>query len=159
MQNSLWGRRRLLLTTWSSLCSLPCQSHKVVLKNCLFFAMSWAHDMADPARHEIPGPSLQWSPNTLSADFPRVRQSPALFTVIYNLVRSWLCGPGGWEQLCLFVHRLQRSRTLLSGRDRCQVSWPPQSLAPPRGQDKDRPRGKGWKGKTQLYDYRILVKW
>lgn len=36
MQNSLWGRRRLLLTTWSSLCSLPCQSHKVVLKNCLF---------------------------------------------------------------------------------------------------------------------------
>lgn len=111
MQNSLWGRRRRLLTTGSHLCFLPRQSHTVVSEGTFSFASSWAQDMEDPAWLEIPGPYVNGH-QILSQLTLRVSGGLAPFIMIHNLVRSW-----GWR--CPVCAEILRARELSSaGRTR-----------------------------------------
>lgn len=111
----------------------PVKSHTVVSDRNFFFASSRAQDVEDPAWLEIPGPYVSGH-QILS------QLTLALFIMIYNLVRSWLCGPRAEGDGVLFV---QKPSGFLSGTDTWRVSLHPRPRTLPQGQGTGRPEGGG----------------
>lgn len=115
MQNSLWGRRRRLLTT-SVICLVRvtqwCQGE-------LFYSPRLEHRIWRIQRGSKPLVHMSMVTEYSLSWLSQVREGIALFIVIYNLVRSWLCGPGAEGDGMLFVQNSLWAHELSSaGRTR-----------------------------------------